>query len=62
MPAPYFAVLPERVELETLALPLFLMPPPLAAVLPERVELVTLMVASFQIAPPLLVAVLLEMV
>ena len=67
MPPPNNAVLPERVELETVTVPpgLLEMPPPsLPAVLPERVELETLTPPELVLStpPPSLVAVLLEMV
>ena len=55
MPPPLDAELPERVELETVAMPLVKMPPPSLEVaeLPKRVELLTMRVApEFAIPPP----------
>ena len=53
-PAPKFAELPERVELETVRAPLLKIPPPkVPAVFPERVELLTVRVPALLKAPPL---------
>jgi hypothetical protein len=57
-PAPKFALLPERVELETVRAPLLKIPPPKSpTVLPEMVELETLRVPTLLNAPPLPVVI-----
>jgi len=56
MPPPPVDVLPERVELEMVRVPLvrlLMPPPPTVAVLPERVELVTVRMPELLKAPPL---------